>query len=99
MTYTQYIRPKTKLVGILFLWEITQARLAENPGPETIDPRHINTPPGVFVITTKWPDPSSTQQTQFDTTGKVQLARIFNLEFPAMNRFLNTPRTVQMHAG
>lgn len=78
-------RPKTKLVGILFLFEITQPRAANNR--DMMNPTHITTPPGVFVVTTKWSD--STEQSHF-VTREEQLRRIFNLQSSAMKRFWNT---------
>ncbi len=53
-----------------------------------MNPAQITNPPGVFVVTTKWPD--CAEQDLF-ITREEQLRRNFNLESTAMKRFLNTP--------
>ncbi|KJA26255.1 hypothetical protein HYPSUDRAFT_52568 [Hypholoma sublateritium FD-334 SS-4] len=81
--------PKAKLVGILFLFEITQPRVAKTPG--MMNPTHIENPPGVFVVTTKWSDGTDQSHCDADARKEEQLQQIFELQPNAMKRFYNTP--------
>jgi hypothetical protein len=45
-------RPQTKIIGIIFLHGIDQDRLVRDS--TMVSPKDIPTPPGVFIVTTKW---------------------------------------------
>lgn len=86
-------RSKVKLVGILFLFEITQPRAANNPS--MMNPTHILPldPPGVCVVTTKWPVSADQSHSTEDVGREEQLRRLFGIQASAMKRFLNTPES------
>jgi len=79
--------PKTKLVGILFLFDVAQPRVAINP--EMMNPTHISDPPGVCIVTSKW---SSQPQSQSQDAQKEQCLQAMFQKMP-MRRFTNTPES------
>ncbi len=58
-----------------------------------MNPSHIETPPGVIVVTTKWSNRA--EQIQF-VTREEKLGELFSLEPSAMKRFLKTPESAWM---